>query len=100
MPACRERNRERRLAFSRRDRACLMALRAAPAHAAHVPQKNVEKLRKTAKELNPRATVVITTSWLTVDDAETIRGKRVVLVEDGSVLTRGGMLDGAGDSPH
>ena len=76
-----------------------MVLRAAPAHAAHVPQKNVEKLRKTAKELNPRAQVVVTDSWKTVDDAETIRGKRV-LVEDGSVLTRGGMLYGAGDSPH
>ena len=35
-----------------------------------------------------------------MDDAETIRGKRVVLVEDGPTLTHGGMPYGAGELPH
>ena len=100
MPACRGADRERRLAFSCRDRACLTALQAAPARAAHVLQESVEKLKEAAKELNPRAKVVVTDSLVTVDDAETIRGKRVVLVEDGPTLTHGGMPYGAGESPH
>ena len=87
------------MAFSCRDRACSTVLQAAPAHAAHVLQENVEKLKETAKELNPRAKVVVTDSLVTVDDAETIRGKRVVLVEDGPTLTHGGMPYGAGESP-
>ena len=42
-----------------------MVLQAAPAHAAHVVQENVEKLKETAKELNPRAKVVVTDSLVT-----------------------------------
>ncbi|CAK0779482.1 hypothetical protein CVIRNUC_004785 [Coccomyxa viridis] len=58
--------------------------------------ENVEKLKETAKELNPRAKVVVTDSLVTVDNADTIRGKKVVLVEDGPTLTHGGMPYGAG----
>jgi len=61
-------------------------------------QDNVEKLRKTAKELNPGAKVVVTDSVVTVDNADVIRGNKVVLVEDGPTLTHGGMPYGAGGS--
>jgi len=61
-------------------------------------QDNVEKLRKTAKELNSGAKVVVTDSVVTVDNADVIRGKKVVLVEDGPTLTHGGMPYGAGGS--
>ncbi len=67
-------------------------------HQAFIVQENVEKLKKTAKELNPGAKVVVTDSVVTVDNADVIRGKKVVLVEDGPTLTHGGMPYGAGDS--
>ena len=60
-------------------------------------QENVEKLKATAHELNPGAKVIVTDSVVTVDDADAIRGKKVVLVEDGPTLTHGGMPYGAGD---
>ena len=100
MPACRAGNHEKRLAFSHMDKACPMVSQVAPAHAAHVLQENVGKLKETAKELNPRAKVVVTDSLVTVDNADTIRGKKVVLVEDGPTLTHGGMPYGAGESLH
>lgn len=60
-------------------------------------QENVEKLKKTARELNPGAKVIVTDSVVTVADADAIRGKKVVLVEDGPTLTHGGMPYGAGN---
>lgn len=60
-------------------------------------QENIEKLKKTARELNPGAKVIVTDSTVTVADADAIRGKKVVLVEDGPTLTHGGMPYGAGD---
>jgi predicted GTPase len=47
-------------------------------------------------ELNPGATVLRAESTITVTDPELIRGKRVVVVEDGPTLTHGGMSYGAG----
>ncbi|CAL5218913.1 g659 [Coccomyxa viridis] len=58
--------------------------------------ENIEKLKKTARELNPGAKVIVTDSTVTVADADAIRGKKVVLVEDGPTLTHGGMPYGAG----
>jgi predicted GTPase len=57
----------------------------------------VEKLKETAKELNPRAKVVVTDSVVSVDNPDVIRGKKVVLVDDGPTLTHGGMPYGAGN---
>ena len=64
-----------------------------------IVQENLEKLKETARELNPGAKVVVTDSVVTVDNADAIRGKKVVLVEDGPTLTHGGMPYGAGDNP-
>lgn len=56
----------------------------------------VERLRRSVHELNPRATVVASAMPIAVDDPARIRGRRVLVVEDGPTLTHGGMPFGAG----
>jgi predicted GTPase len=56
----------------------------------------VEAVRRSIHELSPEAVVVDAASPLFVDDAETIRGKRVLAIEDGPTLTHGEMKYGAG----
>jgi predicted GTPase len=56
----------------------------------------VEQLRQSIREHNPRATVIEAASPVRVDDPEAIRGKRVLVVEDGPTLTHGNMPFGAG----
>jgi predicted GTPase len=58
--------------------------------------EQVNALLETIHELNPRATVVKANSRVTVDDPDAIRGKRVLVVEDGPTLTHGEMKFGAG----
>ncbi|HEY6793633.1 MAG TPA: hypothetical protein VI248_03005, partial [Kineosporiaceae bacterium] len=48
------------------------------------------------RELNPHATILRAESPVTVDDAEAVRGRRVLVVEDGPTLTHGSMTYGAG----
>jgi predicted GTPase len=55
----------------------------------------VANLRRSLEQANPRATLVEAESRLTVD-GEKIRGRRVVVVDDGPSLTHGGMSVGAG----
>jgi predicted GTPase len=47
-------------------------------------------------ELNPDAVIIEAASPLFVDDASAIRGKRVLVIEDGPTLTHGEMAYGAG----
>jgi predicted GTPase len=56
----------------------------------------VAALQATIAETNPTATVVKADSKVTVDDADAIAGKRVLVVEDGPTLTHGEMKIGAG----
>jgi predicted GTPase len=42
------------------------------------------------------AQVYVTNSEIVVDEPELVKGKRVVLIEDGPTLTHGGMSYGAG----
>jgi predicted GTPase len=58
--------------------------------------EQVSGLERTITEVNPTAMVVKANSKVSVDDAETIRGKRVLVVEDGPTLTHGEMKIGAG----
>ena len=51
---------------------------------------------QTFRTLNPGATVVDAASPIFVNDPEAIRGKRVLVVEDGPTLTHGEMTYGAG----
>jgi len=57
---------------------------------------NVLKVRQNIRELNPGAIVVDAASPLLVKDGEKIRGKRVLVIEDGPTLTHGEMKYGAG----
>jgi predicted GTPase len=57
---------------------------------------NVEAIERNARELNPRATIVRADSPVTVADPSKIRGKRVLVIEDGPTLTHGDMQYGAG----
>ncbi len=58
--------------------------------------ENVIKVRKTLQALNPDAIVIEAASPLFVDQPELIRGKRVLVIEDGPTLTHGEMAYGAG----
>ena len=56
----------------------------------------VIQVRDSLNALNPSAIIVEAASPLFVDDPAAIRGKRVLVVEDGPTLTHGGMAYGAG----
>ncbi|MBI5433487.1 MAG: GTPase [Planctomycetes bacterium] len=55
----------------------------------------IAEIEKNARELNPKATVVLAESPVRVPDPNAIRGKRVLAVEDGPTLTHGEMQFGA-----
>jgi len=57
---------------------------------------DVITVRENIHSLNPDAIVIEGASPIFVDDPESIRGKRVLVVEDGPTLTHGGMAYGAG----
>ncbi|MBU0495360.1 MAG: cyclic 2,3-diphosphoglycerate synthase [Chloroflexi bacterium] len=59
-------------------------------------QQGIEEVRANAYALAPSATIVEAASPLFVDDYHAIRGRRVLVVEDGPTLTHGGMAYGAG----
>ena len=58
--------------------------------------ENVDALRRNIRVTNPRATVIEAASPIFVEDPGAIRGKRVLVVEDGPTLTHGEMSYGAG----
>jgi predicted GTPase len=58
--------------------------------------EDVMVVRENLHRLNPAATVIEAASPLFVDDPMAIRGKRVLVVEDGPTLTHGEMAYGAG----
>lgn len=60
------------------------------------PAENVERVEANVRSVNPDALVVRTDSVISVPEGELIRGKRVLVVEDGPTLTHGGMATGAG----
>ena len=58
--------------------------------------EQVSALMETIRQTNPGATVITANSRVSVDDPEAIRGKRVLVIEDGPTLTHGEMKFGAG----
>jgi predicted GTPase len=56
----------------------------------------VNALTDTIQQINPKAMVVKANSRVTVDNPDGIKGKRVLVIEDGPTLTHGGMKFGAG----
>jgi predicted GTPase len=66
---------------------------AAKADAAAV--SDVHRVMQNARAVNPRAVMVRGGSPVTLDDANAVRGKRVLIIEDGPTITHGGMPYGA-----
>jgi predicted GTPase len=60
------------------------------------PDGAIARIRENAARVNPRAQVLVAASEVTAEAPERIRGKRVLLVEDGPTLTHGEMPFGAG----
>lgn len=60
------------------------------------PPEGVRQVRANLRALNPKAVVIEAACPVRVEDPEAIRGKRVLVVEDGPTLTHGGMAFGAG----
>jgi predicted GTPase len=58
--------------------------------------ENVMKVRHALQDMNPKATIIEAASPLFVANPAIIRGKRVLVIEDGPTLTHGGMAYGAG----
>ncbi|MCU0852221.1 MAG: cyclic 2,3-diphosphoglycerate synthase [Thermoplasmata archaeon] len=58
--------------------------------------QNVELVKKIVEELNPRAKIITAASPVTVEDPKAIKGKTVLVIEDGPTVTHGEMKFGAG----
>lgn len=59
-------------------------------------QASLEIVRRNIHELNPKAAVLEASSIITVENPDTVKGKRVLVVEDGPSVTHGEMPYGAG----
>ncbi len=58
--------------------------------------ENIDRVIQNVRSINSHALIIHGASPITVDDAEIIRGKMVLVVEDGPTLTHGEMSFGAG----
>ncbi len=56
---------------------------------------DIMELRRNIQKLNPKATIIEAASPIIVDDEENIKGKKVLVIEDGPTLTHGEMTFGA-----
>jgi len=59
-------------------------------------EEDIERIRKNVRNIIPNAEIIEAESPVTVEDIEAVRGKRVLVVDDGPTLTHGGMEYGAG----
>lgn len=57
---------------------------------------DVQRVTETVRSINPKATLVRGASPITLEQAESVKGKRVLVIEDGPTTTHGGMPYGAG----
>ena len=58
--------------------------------------EDIQTVRQNIAKVNPNATVIDGASPISVEDASVIKGKKVLVVEDGPTLTHGEMKIGAG----
>ncbi len=56
----------------------------------------VAQVKENIKLVNPKATVLDAASPITADDGASVKGRRVLVIEDGPTITHGGMGYGAG----
>jgi predicted GTPase len=59
-------------------------------------RQDILTVRDNVKRINPEATIIEAASPIIVDRPDDIKGKRVLVVEDGPTVTHGGMTYGAG----
>jgi predicted GTPase len=59
-------------------------------------KKDIETVRSNVKSINPIARIIDGFSEIHADDKKMIKGKRVLVIEDGPTVTHGGMRYGAG----
>ena len=59
-------------------------------------QENIDLVVQNVRSINPHALIIHGASPITVEDPEVIRGKKVLVIEDGPTLTHGEMSFGAG----
>jgi len=57
--------------------------------------KNVQQVKANIKMVNPTAMILDASSPFIIDNPELVKGKRVLVIEDGPTLTHGGMPYGA-----
>ena len=57
---------------------------------------NIEKVKHNIGDVNPEAVIIDAESPISMDDPSVVKGKRVLVVEDGPSLTHGEMSYGAG----
>lgn len=62
----------------------------------HAGTRDIATIRDNARRLNPAADIVESDLTLSISNPESIRGRRVLVIEDGPTLTHGGMEFGAG----
>ena len=60
------------------------------------PEADIRQVSDAARRINPRATIVRAASPVALQDTARVRGRRVLVVEDGPTITHGGMPYGAG----
>lgn len=59
-------------------------------------RSGILKVRENVAALNPEATIIEAASPISLEDPSVVKGKRVLVVEDGPTVTHGGMAFGAG----
>jgi predicted GTPase len=60
------------------------------------PAGDVSRAMEAARVVNPSATLIRAKSPVVLEEPEAVKGKRVLVVEDGPTITHGGMPYGAG----
>ncbi len=61
----------------------------------YVNAENINKVRENIKKVNPEASIIDACLHISVEGSETIKGRKVLAVEDGPTVTHGGMAYGA-----
>ncbi len=59
-------------------------------------KEDIETVRKNIRDTNPGAFIIDAESVLGIDKPELVKGRKVLVIEDGPTLTHGGMSYGAG----
>jgi predicted GTPase len=57
---------------------------------------DIQRVIETVRTVNPNATIIRAASPIVLEDSEAVRGRRVLVIEDGPTTTHGGMPYGAG----